>query len=81
MNESQAEKASNEFRWLRGSPFQESVHAATWRDIKRSTAGFSQLQGMDKITAVRGGQNNGGKLSEIFLHSCRLLRKSFETEC
>lgn len=45
-----------------------------------STAGFSQLQGLDKITDVRGGQNNGGKLSEIFLHPCLLLRKNCKTE-
>lgn len=35
---------------------------------------------MDKITDVRGGQNNGGKLSEIFFYPCLLLRKNFETD-
>lgn len=35
---------------------------------------------MDKITDARGGQNNGGKLGEIFLHPCLLLRKNFKIE-
>lgn len=72
---SQAEKAHHEFTRSPGSPSQESVHTATWREIKGSTASFSQLQGMDMITDVTElDKIMEENLGEIFLHPCCFLR-------